>query len=197
MPIKLAEPGSGTAMMSPTVAVLKLLYAVYVQHPRQSVLRSADHRDLGANVIEHGIRSDGHPLPRRAAIAGDAFEDVTALHHGSAVGNCDNPLRFQSRRPGDRRRHSGDAPALTDLNAYASINSLTPAQLAAIGDFDNSGTVTNRDIQGLLDLVASQGGGSAAAVPEPATLVLVLLAAAGWGLRRSRPRRKFQQLINA
>ena len=38
-------------------------------------------------------------------------------------------------------------------------------------DFDNSGSVTNREIQGLLDLVASQGSGSVATVPEPATLV--------------------------
>ena len=72
---------------------------------------------------------------------------------------------------------SSDIPAmllaLTDLSAYASTNALTPTQLAAIGDFDNSGSVTNRDIQGLLGLVASQGGGGAvAAVPEPASLVL-------------------------
>jgi hypothetical protein len=66
--------------------------------------------------------------------------------------------------------------ALTDLNAYASNNSLSPTQLAAIGDFDSSGTVTNRDIQGLLDLIASQGGGSVTAVPEPASLALLALA---------------------
>ena len=48
-------------------------------------------------------------------------------------------------------------------------------QLVAVGDFDSSGSVTNRDIQGLLVLVASLGGGSGAAVPEPASLVLLLL----------------------
>jgi hypothetical protein len=65
--------------------------------------------------------------------------------------------------------------ALTDLNSYASTNSLSPTQLAAIGDFDSSGAVTNRDIQGLLDLVSSQGGGSAAAVPEPMSLCLLII----------------------
>ncbi len=68
--------------------------------------------------------------------------------------------------------------ALTDLNAYASAKSLSPTQLAAIGDFDSSGTVTNRDIQGLLDLVASQGGGSAESVPEPADMTLLLIGVA-------------------
>ena len=40
-------------------------------------------------------------------------------------------------------------------------------------DFDNSGSVTNRDIQDLLDLVASHVRGSIASLPEPATLVLL------------------------
>jgi hypothetical protein len=87
-------------------------------------------------------------------------------------------------RPAD---NSTTLSALTILSAYKSTNQLTDAQLAAIGDFDNSSSVTNRDIQGLLDLVASQGGsGTAAAVPEPATLVRLFLAASGWGLGRGR-----------
>jgi hypothetical protein len=67
--------------------------------------------------------------------------------------------------------------ALTDLNAYASTKSLSPTQLAAIGDFDSSGSVTNRDIQGLLDLVRSQGSGAVTAVPEPSTLYLLIIGA--------------------
>ncbi len=64
--------------------------------------------------------------------------------------------------------------ALTDLNSYASTNWLSATQLAAIGDFDASGTVTNRDIQGLLDLVISLGGGSTITVPEPASWALIV-----------------------
>jgi hypothetical protein len=66
--------------------------------------------------------------------------------------------------------------ALTDLTAYATTNSLSPTQLALIGDFDSSGTVTNRDLQGQLDLVISLGGGSVASVPEPSSIVLLALA---------------------
>ncbi len=76
--------------------------------------------------------------------------------------------------------------ALTDLNAYTSTNSLNPTQLAAIGDFDSSGTVTNRDIQGLLDLVASSGGGSVAAVPEPESLLLFSFGALVLAMRKRR-----------
>ncbi len=64
--------------------------------------------------------------------------------------------------------------ALTDLAAYKISHTLTDAQLALIGDFDGDGGVTNRDIQNLLDVVATQGGGAAAAVPEPSSLALLI-----------------------
>ena len=75
--------------------------------------------------------------------------------------------------PGDFNRdghvNAADLPAmvaaLTDLNAYQSANSLTSAQLLSIGDIDLSGTVTNDDVQALLNLLKG-GGGSPAQCPS-------------------------------
>ena len=64
--------------------------------------------------------------------------------------------------------------ALTDLNTYQSNNFLSSANLTAIGDFDGDSHVTNADLQGLMSLLAA-GGGSVAAVPEPAGGVLAAL----------------------
>jgi hypothetical protein len=84
---------------------------------------------------------------------------------------------------GDGLVTAADIPAMlsapTNLRSYASSKSLSLMQLAAIGDFDNSGSVMNRDIQGLLDLVAGLGGGSVAAVPRPSTFLLAALGLAG------------------
>jgi autotransporter-associated beta strand protein len=86
--------------------------------------------------------------------------------------------------------------ALTDLNKYMSDNGLTSGQLATIGDYDSSGTVTNRDIQGLLNDVAAHGGGSLASVPEPGSIALLLIGlAAGVPLvRASRRRMKLDRI---
>ncbi len=48
--------------------------------------------------------------------------------------------------------------ALTDLNAYKSTNHLSNDDLLAIGDLNNSGAVTNSDIQPLLDMLISGSG---------------------------------------
>jgi hypothetical protein len=66
--------------------------------------------------------------------------------------------------------------ALTDLNAYKNINSLDNSGLVAIGDLSGDHAVTNADLQSLVTLLNS-GGGSVAAVPEPATWKLAALAA--------------------
>ena len=78
--------------------------------------------------------------------------------------------------------------ALTDLNAYKSNYFLSSANLTAIGDFDGDSHVTNADLQGLMSLLAS-GGGSVAAVPEPASGVLLalgILIVAGSGIKCRR-----------
>ncbi len=69
---------------------------------------------------------------------------------------------------------------------------LTAAQLALIGDFDNSGTVTNGDIQGLLDYVASLGGGTVESVPEPAGFVLLCVGL--FMIALSSQRRSFRRI---
>jgi autotransporter-associated beta strand protein len=64
--------------------------------------------------------------------------------------------------------------ALTDLKAYAISKQISDGDVVAIGDFDSSGTVTNADIQPLLDLAINSGFGSVATVPEPASITLLL-----------------------
>jgi endonuclease I len=65
--------------------------------------------------------------------------------------------------------------ALTDLDGYEASKSLTPIALLAIGDFSGDGMVSNFDLQPLLNLVATSGSGSLAAVPEPSTILLAVL----------------------
>jgi hypothetical protein len=66
--------------------------------------------------------------------------------------------------------------ALADLSAYQTSKNLSGPQLVLLGDIDGDGAVTNADLQSLLDLLKS-GGGSAAQVPEPPSIVLMALAA--------------------
>ncbi len=93
--------------------------------------------------------------------------------------------------------------ALTDLNAYASASSplhtaypqlLTSDDLLNVGDVNRSGSVSNGDIQALLDLVNGvPGAGSLTAVPEPSTLVLAVFGLTSAGLVRPRTRKKSSQ----
>jgi hypothetical protein len=74
--------------------------------------------------------------------------------------------------------------ALTDLNAYKNSNQdLTDDQLRYLEDVNNDGVVNNADLQALLDLLIS-GGGSADAVPEPASIALLGLGALAIAFRR-------------
>jgi hypothetical protein len=77
--------------------------------------------------------------------------------------------------------------ALSDLSKYQSTNgpgggALTSGQLLQIADLTPDNLVTNTDVQGLIVYLANNAGAlpapgdSITAVPEPASLVLLLLA---------------------
>ncbi len=66
--------------------------------------------------------------------------------------------------------------ALADLKTYQSTNHLTNDQLLAIGDLNGDNQTTNADIQGLIAALSNGGGsGAAAAVPEPASILPLLI----------------------
>ncbi len=84
---------------------------------------------------------------------------------------------------GDGALTAADVPlmleALTDMNRFEAQHAISSDDLVAMADLDGSGKVTNADIQLLLDAVAAQSNDSASAVPEPATLVQMMLAILG------------------
>jgi hypothetical protein len=95
----------------------------------------------------------------------------------------------------DGQRTKADIPAmlaaLTNLAAYKQAKGLTDADLRAIGDLNGDYTpqsqtsgVNNRDIQALLNLIASEQ--QLLAVPEPCSIYLLIAAAIGVGIARLR-----------
>ncbi|HEY2761352.1 MAG TPA: dockerin type I domain-containing protein, partial [Pirellulales bacterium] len=73
--------------------------------------------------------------------------------------------------------------ALADLSGYESQQNLTDSQLQMLGDLNRDGQITNADIQALISSLASGAGNSELnAVPEPATVWLMLIALAAGGI---------------
>lgn len=72
--------------------------------------------------------------------------------------------------------------AMADLPSYEIAKGLTSSQLLMIGDLNSDGIISGADLQKLINTVKT-GGGSADAVPEPASWVLLFVSAAalvGW-----------------
>jgi hypothetical protein len=68
--------------------------------------------------------------------------------------------------------------ALTDLSKYKLTTGLDGSNLILVADLATDNLVNNADLQGLINLLANSGGtGSLAAVPEPGTIVLLMIAA--------------------
>lgn len=113
----------------------------------------------------------------------------SASSEGGAFGNG---LLNLALEPGDINRdahvNSGDIEAmmaaLTDLPSYQTANGLTnPQQFLQVADVNRDGKFNNADLQALLNLPI-MGGGSAATVPEPASIVLLGLGALAIAFRR-------------
>jgi hypothetical protein len=68
--------------------------------------------------------------------------------------------------------------ALADLDAYKAKFGLTADDLLALSDVNSDSVVTNADLQSLIVRLANSGGGSVAAIPEPTSLDLAVVAMA-------------------
>lgn len=66
--------------------------------------------------------------------------------------------------------------ALSNLSGYQTSHDLSSSDLIALADMDGSGTVTNSDLQSLIDMLRG-GDGSAVAVPEPSGLGVLAMTA--------------------
>ena len=132
---------------------------------------------FGAPTFSLGPSAANVPIPSGASITNDTVNHQLVLNV--------SPQSLRGNFNLDSTVDASDIPAmlqaLTDLNAYKNGNNplhilLTASELNAIGDFDNTGAVTNRDIQPMLDyMIALSAGGSTAAVPEPSTVALLSL----------------------
>ncbi|HEY2760255.1 MAG TPA: PEP-CTERM sorting domain-containing protein, partial [Pirellulales bacterium] len=101
--------------------------------------------------------------------------------------------------------------ALSNMSGFETTNSLSNAGLLDVADVNRDGVVNNQDVQALVSYLASSpaslladlttasdhlpvvadyiipvGSGSIAAVPEPSSMILMVIGFAGLALRRKR-----------
>jgi hypothetical protein len=136
----------------------------------------------GTRTIKIDLNSFAAPSPQ-ATMGETSYKQYLKNHTELLV-----PGDFDQNGTVDRNDIPAMLKALTDLAAYkANHNNMSDATLASIGDFNDDGFVTNADIQGLLDSVASSpGGGSVTVVPEPSGAVLFVLGLAAAVIARRK-----------
>jgi hypothetical protein len=164
--------GSGAAANFTLLGNITTTHFVFANYPTGGLTGT-----FGAPTFSLGPSAANVPIPTGASIANDTVNHQLVLNVSpqSLRGN------FNLDSTVDASDIAVMLQALTDLNAYKNGNNplhvtLTASDLNALGDFDNTGSVTNRDIQPMLDYIASlPGGGSVASVPEPASLLLLAL----------------------
>jgi hypothetical protein len=144
----------------------------------------------GTDQVIFGTTSAGLTAGQVGQIHFQGFNGASILSNGEVV-----PASVSTRILGDWDLNgsvtTADLPAmltaLTDLNVYKSSHSLSNDDLLNIGDVNQSGTITNTDIQAELNLIAGvPGAGSVAGVPEPASVLLIGIGAAICFGRRCR-----------
>ena len=132
---------------------------------------------LGASPNLNLINFGSHPPGARILSTGEVIP-VLSLVHGDV--NQDGSITGADI--------TAMLQALNNVNAFENAYAMSASDISTILDFTGDGKLTNLDIQGELDLVATSGGGSLAAVPEPGSLLL--LACGGLAIWAPRLRRR-------